>query len=99
MGITDWQKSVTSLFLNIDGTPVSNLQSDYVRTNWFSAGTVQPGSLAEAFGLTGDLGPSKSVGYWAVVNGLAAGSTHVLDFGGSTSAGFSLHIHDTIHVV
>ena len=28
MGITDWQKSVTSLFLNIDGTPVSNLQSD-----------------------------------------------------------------------
>ena len=97
--LATWQKSVTNLFLNIDGVPVSNLQSDLVRTNWFSAGTVQPGSLAESFGLTGDLGPSKSDGYWAVVKGLGAGSTHTLDFGGATSDGFSVHITDTIHVV
>ena len=97
--LTDWQHSVTNLFLNIDGNPVNNLQSDLVRTDWFSAGTVQPGSLAESFGLTGDLGPSKSDGYWVVVKSFAAGSTHTLEFGGSTSNGFSIDISDTIHVV
>lgn len=98
---TDWMKSVTDLFLKIDGQSVSSseLQSDLIRTDWFSAGTTQPGSLAEAFGIVGDISPSKSVGYWAVVKGFAAGTTHTIEFGGKTSAGFSLDIKDTVTAV
>jgi hypothetical protein len=101
----EFQTSVTDLSLNIDGKAIGNLQSDLVRTDWFSPGnTAAPGSVANVFAslgvfVPGDLGPAKSVGYWAVIQGLTAGSTHTLDFGGSTSSGFSLHIHDTIHVV
>jgi len=94
---TDLLKSVSDVFLNIDGHPVGNLQADLVRTDWFSPGVVQPGSLADSFGLTGDLGPAKSIGYWTAIEGFAAGSTHVLDFGG-TAGGVSVHITDTIKV-
>jgi len=95
--LADWQKSVTSLVLDIDNHPVGNLQSDLVRTDFFSLGTVQPGSVAQAFGLSGELAPSKSDGYWAVIQGLAPGS-HTIDFGGSSNAG-SFHITDHIKVV
>jgi len=95
---TDWQKGVTNLFMTIDGKTVGDLQSDLVRTSWFSPGTPQPGSLIESFGFTGDLGPAKSDGYWAVLTGFTAGSTHTLDFGGAWNGG-SVHIHDTVHVV
>lgn len=95
---TDWQKSVTNLFLTIDEKAVGNLQSDLVRTDWFSPGAVQPNSLIESFGFSGELGPAKSDGFWAVIKGFAPGSTHTLDFGGSWNGG-SVHIHDTIHAV
>jgi hypothetical protein len=102
-GLADWTKSVSDLFLTIDGAPVSNLQSDYVRTSWFSAGQVEPGSgsLAAANSpplLVGDLSPSKSAGFWSVISGLSPGIHH-LDFGGATTTGFSLAIHDRINVV
>lgn len=95
-----WRESVTDIFLKIDGQSIGKLQTDFVKTDWFSSGTVQPGSVAEAFGLTGDLGLEKSSGYWAVLKGFAPGSTHTLEFGGSWDNGTSsVHITDTIHVV
>jgi hypothetical protein len=96
--LVDWQKSVTSLHLTIDGKSIGNLQADFIKTDWFSLGMPQPGSLAATF-LTGEIAPSKSAGYWAVIGGLAHGSTHTLDFGGTTNTGFSLDVQDTIHVV
>lgn len=96
IGIKDWQTSVSGLFLTIDGKPVTNLASDLVLTNFFSPGVVKPGSVADAFGLSGDLGPAKSDGYWAMLKPLSAG-THTLDFGGS-GGGITVHITDTIMV-
>lgn len=93
--LADWLKSVTDLFLTIDGQPVTNLQSDRIRSDFFSPGTPQPGSLIESFGFSGDLGPAKSDGYWAMLKPLAAGR-HEIDFGGTASV--SVHIHDTIFV-
>lgn len=95
--LADWKTDVTDLFLVIDGIPVDNLQADLVRTDRFG-GEVQAGSLADFFGLSGDIEPSKSVGYWTVVDGLSEG-THTLTFGGSTASGFSINITNTIHVV
>jgi hypothetical protein len=95
--LADWKTDVTDLFLEINGIPVENLQADLVRTDWFG-GVVQEGSLAEYFGLSGDLDPSKSVGYWTVLDGLSEG-THTVSFGGSTSSGFSVNITNTIHIV
>lgn len=95
IALADWLKSVTSVFLTIDGEPVTNLQSDRVRSTWFSPGTAQPGSLIESFGFSGDLGPARSDGYWAMLRPLAAGR-HEIDFGGTASV--SVHIHDTIFV-
>jgi hypothetical protein len=97
--LTDWKSSVTSLFLNIDGHAVNNLQSDLVNTSWFNFPTPQPGSLID--GYTGALGPDKSVGYWGVVT-LGAG-THTIDFGGSYTQAdgsvASVHIIDHVNVV
>ena len=98
--LTNFQKSVTSLFADIDGIPLKNLQSDLVRTDFFSMGPTQSGSLVEQLGapVGVDLSPTKSSGYWLLVDGLAAGSTHTLHFGGSLSSGFSTETTDHITV-
>ena len=105
-----WLRDVSNVFLSINGQPVDNLQTDLVRTPWFSAGTVQPGSVAEAYGLAGAIAPSQAVGYWAVINGQPKGTTLTLDFGGSVTplgphpspypgGAVDVHIHDTIRFV
>ena len=101
--IKDWANSVTNLFLRIDGKDVIDFKQDFVKTGFFSAGTATPDSLAGALGLTGDLGHSKSEGFWAVLPGFAAGTTHTVEFGGSTATlgtntGYTIDVRDTIHV-
>jgi hypothetical protein len=97
--LTDFQKSVTDMFARVDNIPVDNLQSHFVRTNFFSMGTVVDHTVAAALGapIGAELTPSKSAGYWLVVDGLAPGG-HTLDFGGSLSNGFSTHVVDHITV-
>ena len=101
IAVKDFQHSITDMFLKVDGNAVKNLQSDWVRTDWMNMGSVQAGSLLDQFGVTGALDPSKGSGYWAVVKGFAAGTTHTIEFGGSSTlfGGFSVHITDTIHIV
>jgi hypothetical protein len=95
--ITDWEKGVSAsdLFLSINGASIGISQSDLIRTSWFSAGTPDSGSFAEALGLSGEISPNKVVGYWAVIAGQPAGTTMTLDFGGNVG-GFAVGIHDTI---
>jgi hypothetical protein len=103
--LSDFQKSVTSLFAEIDGVSVKNLQSHLVRTDFFSMGPTQPGSLIEQLQLeqqpplppAADLSPTKSSGYWLMVDGLSPGQ-HTLHFGGSLSSGFSTDVTDHITV-
>jgi hypothetical protein len=97
--LADFQTGVTDMFARIDNIPVSNLQSHLVRTDFFSMGTVRDHTVASALGapIGADLSPTKSAGYWLVVDGLAPGS-HTLDFGGSLSNGFSTHVVDHITV-
>jgi hypothetical protein len=85
--VGSWLNSVetASLFASIDGAAVSN-PSQYLQVSGlFSAGPTLAGSFAESLGVgAGDvLDPTKSGGYWLMVDGLALGS-HTLHFGGSS---------------
>lgn len=95
-GQAEWHKSVTDLFLEIDGVAVKNLQADFVRTSWFG-GAIEEGGLFDSFELTGDLAAANSVGYWSVIDGLAPGD-HTLHFGG-TAGTFSTEVTVNLHVV
>lgn len=92
----EWMKSVSDLFLEVDGAAVRNLQADLVRTSWFG-GEIQEGSLFESFGFTGDLANANSVGYWSLLDGLAVGD-HTIHFGG-TAGSFSTDVTINLHVV
>jgi hypothetical protein len=65
-------------------------------------GSTQPGSLAEAIGLSGDLSHTKSEGYFAVLKGLSAGD-HTIEFGGRavdpTTGSYTIDVIDHLHVV
>jgi hypothetical protein len=99
--LTGWQTSTTDLFLDIDGHSVSNLHADLTRTDFFSIGFAQPGSLIEALAdgidISKEIAPCKSFGYWEVIQGLTPGD-HTLGFGGTASFG-SEAVHALIHVV
>jgi hypothetical protein len=99
MDMQAFQNGVRGLFAEIDGVPIKNLQSYLVRTDFFSMGPTQLGSLAEQIGepLGVDLSPTKSSGYWLMVEGLAPGQ-HTLEFGGSLNTGFSTMTIDQITV-
>jgi hypothetical protein len=102
-----FKNGTTSLFAIVDGKPLEHLQSGFVVTDFFSMGTAAPGSVLASFGLPQDtvFAPSKGVGYWIVVDGLAKGD-HTLEFGGHTaytvgsfSVDSTIHTTDNIHVV
>jgi hypothetical protein len=102
--MNDWQHSVTGRFASIDGHSVSNTQSYLERTDFFSMGKVQEGSLLDKrlrVPVGTDLSTTKSAGYWLMVEGLTPGA-HTLDFGG-TAGGIlganSVHVIDHITVV
>jgi hypothetical protein len=61
MDMQAFQNGVRGLFAEIDGVPIKNLQSCLVRTDFFSMGPTQLGSLAEQIGapLGVDLSPTN----------------------------------------
>ena len=73
-----------SLFASIDGSPVVNISNYQEVTGLFGFGPSQPGSLLDAIGVTAgtDTYPTKSGGYWLMIDGLSQGP-HTLSFGGS----------------
>lgn len=78
--------SVTELFAEIDGVPVADPFGYLeVTADFFSGGVAQEGSWIASLGVPvgDDVFPSKSSGYWLMVNGLAPGA-HSLRFGGTT---------------
>jgi len=95
--IKSFDASVTSLFAEIDHVPVTDLfKNNLVDSSFFSMGTAKEGTLAvDVYGLAAagtPMDPSKSGGYWLMINDLSPG-THFLNFGG-TSAG--IHLGDGI---
>jgi PEP-CTERM motif-containing protein len=114
---SSWVNAVdkASLFASIDGNPVANPSQYLEVTNFFDMGPVQADSfLNVAFGIPAgtEAFPTKSAGYWLMIDNLAPGS-HTLHFGGSsqafdipenccnhgTFAAFSTETTDTISVV
>jgi hypothetical protein len=95
-----WKVNVNDLFLKIDGTDVKNLQSDLVRTPYFSAGNATPDTISSLLAdpATGTVSTAKSAGYWAVIGGLSPGE-HTIEFGGTSASGFGVHVTDHISVV
>jgi hypothetical protein len=101
--IKTFDKSVTSLFAKIDGVAITDLFSHLVTTSFFDAGTAQPGTVAtDHFGEPPGthMVPTKSGGYWLVIDHLSRGP-HTLEFGGTATAfgGFSVNVTDHINVV
>jgi hypothetical protein len=94
-----------SLFASIDGNTVPN-PADYLEvTGIFSIGPTQPGSYLNSLGVPPGVEgfPTKSGGYWLMVDGLTPGS-HQLHFGGASAASvglsaFSSDTTDFINVV
>jgi len=93
-----------SLFLNIDGRPVDNLQSFKEVTDFFSLGLGRKGTAIEEFAQSvgtsvvgQELTPTKAAGYYVMVEGLGRGP-HTLNFGAATTNGFSVHVVDHIIV-
>jgi hypothetical protein len=74
-----------SLFASIDGNAVVNPANYLEVTGYFDMGPTQAGSLLESFGLPAgtDAFPTKSGGYWLMLDGLAPG-LHELHFGGAS---------------
>jgi hypothetical protein len=93
-----WEGSVSDLSAVIDGVPVQNLSAYLVRTDFFTPGNPQPGSLLEGVGLPpeDDLYPSRGSGYWLMVEGLTPGE-HTISFGGTSMFG-PISVTDTILV-
>jgi hypothetical protein len=82
-----WQGAVirSSLFASIDGNPVANPADFLAVTGLFDMGVTQAGSLLEHFGLSAGTDtsfPTKSGGYWLMIDGLTPG-VHELHFGGA----------------
>ncbi len=74
-----------SVFASIDGNPVANPANYLEVSGYFDMGPTQAGSLLESFGLPAgaDAFPTKSGGYWLLIDGLAPG-LHELHFGGAS---------------
>ena len=86
--VGDWLASVdtSSLFASIDGNAVANPSQYLEVTGLFSMGPALAGSVVEGFGIVaGDvLDPTKSGGYWLMIEGLTLGA-HTLHLGGTSS--------------
>lgn len=87
--VGNWLGAVdtASLFASIDGIAVANPAQYLEVTGLFSMGPAEAGSVIESYGVVaGDvLDPSKSAGYWLMVDGLAPG-LHTLHLGGRSNA-------------
>jgi hypothetical protein len=91
----------STLTLTIDGQSiaVADLQSHLEKTDFFSVGTIEPGSLltSKNIGVTaGAIGSvSKASGYFVMLEDLSRG-VHTISFGGSTTSG---PIQTTDHLI
>lgn len=76
-----------SLFASIDGGAVPNPSSYLEVTGHFDMGPTQAGSYLESFGIPAgvDAFPTKSGGYWLMIDSLTPG-IHELRFGGASGA-------------
>lgn len=94
----------SSVFLKIDGTPVTNLGSFRVESPFFTFGPLPENNALQAIGYdapAGTTSPSVSDGYFAMVKPLSVG-THTLHFGGVvdlTSIGGPLFIQDITYTI
>jgi hypothetical protein len=102
--LAQWEPTVSNLFATIDGEPVDNVESYFVRTDYFTPGTPQTGSLLESvldrFNLppTEDLYPSRAAGYWLMVEGLTPGE-HTISYGGTfVNEGTPVTVSVTDHI-
>lgn len=102
-----YRTATTSVFLSIDGTPISDPSSHWEVSGVFSGGTANAGEALTALyagagldivGL--DISPSLVSGYYAMITGLSPGE-HSVIYGGSTNAfgGFTYQVTATINVV
>jgi hypothetical protein len=89
--LADWKRSVTDLFFEIDGVELARPRSYFVKSDFFSPGEAEPGSLLDAIDDEAppgdDFFPSRAAGYWLMIKGLDRGE-HELHFGGTRSDGF-----------
>jgi hypothetical protein len=93
-----------SVFLEIDGEPVTNLEPYRVESPLFTFGPLPANNVEEATGVAapeGATSPAVSDGYFAMVNPLSVG-THTLHFGGvidATAIGGPLFIQDISYTI
>lgn len=86
--LAQWEPTVGNLFATIDGVPVNNVESYFVKTDYFTPGSPQSGSLLDTvldpFNLpaTEDLYPSRASGWWLMIEGLTPGQ-HTISYGGT----------------
>ena len=90
--VNNWLSSVdtASLFASIDGAVVANPAQYLEVTGLFSMGPTEAGSVLASIPVApvqvGDvLDPSKSAGYWLMIDGLTPGP-HTLHLGGSSNS-------------
>jgi hypothetical protein len=94
----------SSVFLEIDGEPVTNLERYRVESPLFTFGPLPANNVEEATGVdapAGTTSPAVSDGYFAMVKPLSVG-THTLHFGGVidvTSIGGPLFIQDIAYTI
>lgn len=101
-GLNGYLGLVTDLHASIDGTPIDHLSSYFVKSDFFSYGTLTEGDLStlgyEGFFYTdqgnvqpevgAELAPAKSAGWWLFITGLSPGE-HELEVGGTFDFGES----------
>jgi hypothetical protein len=88
--VAGWLPTVNlaSLHVSVDGKAIPDLPSHLETTDFFSLGTVQPGTLLTSSNIGVPAGAimaeDKAAGYWVMLENLSKGA-HTISFGGSTS--------------
>jgi len=105
--LSDWRSTVLedSLFLVIDGVEIKNLDDFFFKSNFFTPGSPEPDSLlaflvdeAPGYKPGDDLFPSRTAGYWIMIEDLDAGA-HTIHYGGQTNTGQTVDVTSNIVVV
>ena len=98
--VAAWEAGVTGLSATIDGDPVENIEAYLVRTDYFTPGDPEPGSLLASFGIPSgdDLFPSMGTGYYLMIEGLAPGP-HTITVTGTSEVSPPVTITDHIFIL
>lgn len=83
----------STLFAVIDGQPVANPENYFEKSDFFSAGIANAGTVVTETSYFGgsapvgaDLYPSRAAGWWIMIDDLSPGA-HTLQFGGAAKDG------------